>query len=66
MLFCTDGLVEGRDARGAFFPLVEHAPGLRDGTLEEALDRLITGLVVHTGHRGTDDMALVLAENHWS
>lgn len=65
MLFYTDGLTEARNAHGTFFPLQEHAPSLRTGTLEEALDRLIARLVTHTGRRVTDDMALVIAENHW-
>jgi serine phosphatase RsbU (regulator of sigma subunit) len=63
MLFYTDGLVEARDRNGVFFPLTDHAPALREGNLEEALDRLITGVTHYTGHHVTDDMALVIAEN---
>lgn len=63
MLLYTDGLVEARDDQGLFFCLADHAPALREGTLEEALDRLIGGLAIHTGHRVTDDMALVIAED---
>lgn len=66
MLLYTDGLVEARDAHGAFFSLADHAPTLHEGSLEEALDRLIKGLVAHTGHRVTDDMALVIAEDCWA
>ena len=65
MLFYTDGLVEARDGRGRFFPLEKHAPALHLGSLEEALDRLVSGLVEYTGHHVTDDMALVIAENRW-
>jgi serine phosphatase RsbU (regulator of sigma subunit) len=63
MLFFTDGLVEARDKSGAFFPLAEHAPQLREGSLEEALDRLVTRLTEYTGHRVSDDMALVIAQH---
>jgi phosphoserine phosphatase RsbU/P len=66
MLFYTDGLVEARDSHGIFFPLDQHTPDLHEGTLEEALDRLITRLVTYTGHSINDDMALVIAEARWS
>jgi phosphoserine phosphatase RsbU/P len=65
MLFYTDGLVEARDSNGSFFPLEEHAPDLHAGSLEEALDQLITRLVAYTEHEITDDMALVIAEDRW-
>ncbi len=63
MLIYTDGLVETRDRRGVFFPLGDYAAGLRQGTLEEALDKLIERLVAYAGHRVHDDMALVLTEH---
>ena len=62
MLFYTDGLVETRDARGEFFPLGDVAPELADGSLEEALDRLVGQMLEHGGQRMADDLALVLAE----
>jgi serine phosphatase RsbU (regulator of sigma subunit) len=63
ILFYTDGLVEARDRRGEFFPLDDHAAELADGTVEEALDRLVDHLLSFGGHRMSDDMALVLAES---
>ena len=63
MLIYTDGLVEARDRRGRFFPLAAHAHTLREGTLEDALDRLVSGLTAHSGHQVTDDLALVLVEH---
>lgn len=63
MLLYTDGLVEARDGRGAFFPLGRHAQELRGGSLEEALDQLLTSLYEHTGRQLSDDMALVLVEH---
>ena len=63
MLIYTDGLVEARDRRGAFFPLRDHATALLQGSLEDALDRLLERLRAHTGQRIDDDVALVLVEH---
>ena len=62
MLFYTDGLVEARDDSGAFFSLDDHAVELGEGTVEEALDRLVARLLAYTGETLQDDLALVLAE----
>ena len=64
MLIHTDGLVEARDHQGAFFPLGDYADVLRQGSLDEALDRLTAGLVAYAGNQVDDDMALVLAEHY--
>jgi sigma-B regulation protein RsbU (phosphoserine phosphatase) len=66
MLFYTDGLVEARDDRGEFFPLEDYAAELENGTVEEALDRLVAHLLAYAGHAMNDDMALVLAERDGS
>ena len=63
MLFYTDGLVEARDRRGDFFPLDDFAAELRTGSLEEALDHLVTHLLDFVGHTMSDDLALVLAQS---
>jgi phosphoserine phosphatase RsbU/P len=63
MLFFTDGLVEARDDSGAFFPLDDFAAELGDGSVEEALDRLVARLLSYAGQEMSDDMALVLAES---
>jgi sigma-B regulation protein RsbU (phosphoserine phosphatase) len=63
MLFYTDGLVEARDRRGEFFPLDDFSAELGDGTVEEALDRLVAHLLDYAGQRMSDDLALVLAES---
>lgn len=63
MLFYTDGLVEARGRDGEFFPLDDFAAELGDGTVEEALDRLVERLLRYCGHRLDDDLALVLAES---
>lgn len=62
MLFYTDGLVEARDDTGEFFGLDDYAVELGDGTVEEALDRLVAQLLAYTGQALKDDLALVLAE----
>ena len=62
MLIYTDGLVEARDRRGAFFPLCDYVEGLRQGTMDEALDRLNERLAAYAGQDVHDDIALILAE----
>jgi hypothetical protein len=62
LLFYTDGLVEARNHEGAFFPLDDHAAGLVDGSLDDALDGLV--LDYERFARGPrDDLALVLTEH---
>ncbi|HYF73987.1 MAG TPA: PP2C family protein-serine/threonine phosphatase [Nocardioides sp.] len=63
VLFYTDGLVEARDARGEFFPLDDYAAELGEGSVEEALDRLVERLLAWGGQQMADDLALVLAES---
>jgi serine phosphatase RsbU (regulator of sigma subunit) len=63
MLLYTDGLVEARNRRGAFFPLDEHAGPLAAAPLSEALDKVVDRLREFAGGRIADDVALVLAEN---
>jgi phosphoserine phosphatase RsbU/P len=61
MLFYTDGLVEARDERGEFFPLDDFADELAEGTVQDALDRLVDHVTAYAGTMN-DDLALVLAE----
>lgn len=62
LLMFTDGTTESRDGAGRFFEISDHAELLSQGSLEDALDRLVSALGVHVGHQLTDDVALVLAE----
>jgi sigma-B regulation protein RsbU (phosphoserine phosphatase) len=62
LLFYTDGLVEARNAQGAFFDVLAQAEALRAGTLDQALDVLITRVRRHVPGGLKDDLALVLAE----
>ena len=62
LLFYTDGLVETRDGRGAFFPLTDMVDRLRGVDLGQALDELLSRLEAHAGDQLSDDVALVLVE----
>ena len=64
LLMYTDGLTEARDDAGVFFPLLDRAPLLGEGTVEEALDRLLVELRAHVpGGALDDDLAIVLLEH---
>jgi sigma-B regulation protein RsbU (phosphoserine phosphatase) len=62
LLFYTDGLVEARDGEGRFFSVQEQADALRAGSLDQALDVVITRVRRHVPGGLKDDLALVLAE----
>ena len=66
ILFFTDGLVEARDRNRDFFPLDDVAAELGEGSVEEALDRLVAHLLRFAGNQMNDDLALVLAESESS
>ena len=66
VLFYTDGLVEARDAGGAFFDLESNVGLLQWGSLEDALDALVSRLHAHTPGGLHDDLALVLVERRHS
>lgn len=63
LLFYTDGLVEARDSTGTFFPLDDFAAELGDGSVEDALDRLVDQLLSFGAQGTSDDVALVLAQH---
>jgi sigma-B regulation protein RsbU (phosphoserine phosphatase) len=62
LLFYTDGLVEARDAEGNFFSVTDQVDVLRAGTLDHALDVVISRVRRHVPDGLHDDLALVLAE----
>jgi serine phosphatase RsbU (regulator of sigma subunit) len=64
LLLMTDGLVEARNSSGEFLPLPDVAAALADGTVDSALDDLLTTVRRHVP-RGllADDLAVVLLEN---
>ncbi len=62
LLLYTDGLVESRDAHGAFLPADAIAAALLAPDCDQALDTLITTVREHTGGHAHDDIALLLLE----
>jgi sigma-B regulation protein RsbU (phosphoserine phosphatase) len=62
MLLHTDGLLEGRDAAGRFFPAEEHLRDLADASPPECLDGLLRRLADHCGGQIGDDVALLLVD----
>lgn len=60
MLLYTDGVIEARDGRGAFYPLGERAHLIQGTDPEEALDKLQADLARHVGAPITDDAAMLL------
>ncbi|MDQ0306779.1 serine phosphatase RsbU (regulator of sigma subunit) [Kitasatospora herbaricolor] len=63
LLFYTDGLSEARDSEGRFYPVSERAgPLLKEGSPQEALDRVRTDVAEFTRAPSDDDSALLLLE----
>jgi len=63
LLLYTDGLSESRGADGAFLRLLDLAPVLLGGSVEEALDNLLSRVRRHVpGGALGDDLAVVLLE----
>jgi serine phosphatase RsbU (regulator of sigma subunit) len=63
VLLYTDGVIEARDRKGAFYPLETRAHLLRDGDPQAALDGLRLDLLRHVGRPLPDDAAMLLL--HW-
>jgi hypothetical protein len=62
LLLHTDGLLEARDAAGAFYPASERFAALRWSGPEQLLHRLVDDLLEHVHGRLDDDVALVAME----
>jgi len=62
ILLYTDGVIEARDERGSFYPLVERLPQLAVGGPVEVLRRLHDDVVRHVGHKLGDDAAMLLLQ----
>ncbi len=60
ILLFTDGVIEARDAGGAFYPLAERAGLLVGDDPQAALDALRGDLVAHAGGPLLDDAAMLL------
>jgi phosphoserine phosphatase RsbU/P len=62
LLLCTDGLTEGRNTMGEFFPYEQHVDALLLPDLEESISTLIARLMEHMPGSLQDDLAILLAE----
>ncbi|WP_051300431.1 PP2C family protein-serine/threonine phosphatase [Actinomadura rifamycini] len=60
MLLYTDGVIEARDADGAFYPLTERVGVLAADDPEDALDGLQSDLLSYVGAPLDDDAAMLL------
>ncbi|QKV96473.1 serine/threonine-protein phosphatase [Streptomyces sp. NA02950] len=61
LLLYTDGVVEARDADGAFYPLTERAAAWRRHRPEEVVRQLRENLIAHVdGHLGDDAAAVAV------
>jgi len=64
LLLYTDGLSEARDADAEFLPLLEIAPMLAAGNLEQAVEALLSRAQAHVPNGALgDDLAVLLLEN---
>ena len=63
LLMYTDGLSEARDRHGAFLPVLDVAPLVGAGTVDEALDGVLDAVRRHVpGGWLADDLAVLLLE----
>lgn len=62
LLLHTDGLLEGRDTSGRFFPVAEQVDVLCSGDVDACLDGLLDRLRDHCGGHISDDVALLLVQ----
>ena len=62
LLLHTDGLLEGRDSAGRFFPVVEQVGTLCNDDVDACLDGLLERLRDHCGGHISDDVALLLVQ----
>ncbi|HEY8338331.1 MAG TPA: PP2C family protein-serine/threonine phosphatase [Egibacteraceae bacterium] len=61
LLLCTDGLLEARDDRGAFFPYLDNLDALLLPDLQESVDTFVQRVLDHLPGELEDDLAVVLA-----
>jgi len=64
ILLFTDGVIEARDAGGAFYPLTDRTWLLDAGDPQEALDALRADLIEHVGGPLPDDAAMLLLRRY--
>lgn len=62
VLLFTDGVIEARDHRGAFYPLADRLPHCATGSPTEVLRRVHDDVVRHVGRALSDDAAMLLLQ----
>ncbi|KJK59883.1 hypothetical protein UK12_01630 [Saccharothrix sp. ST-888] len=62
VLLFTDGVIEARDHRGAFYPLAERLSQVATGSPVEVLGRIHDDVVRHVGRQLGDDAAMLLLQ----
>jgi len=62
LLMYTDGIIEARTANGQFVDFMQVVSTITDGSLEDALDRVLDALHTAAGPELGDDLALLVAE----
>jgi serine phosphatase RsbU (regulator of sigma subunit) len=62
LVLYTDGVVEARDAAGAFYPASDRVAGWKWGTPKQLLERILDDLHSHVGGRLDDDVAMVAVQ----
>ncbi|MEU9321633.1 PP2C family protein-serine/threonine phosphatase [Streptomyces sp. NPDC048295] len=63
LLLHTDGVIEARDARGAFYPLAERASSWTLHSPSALIRHLRTDLLAHVGGHLTDDAAVIAVQH---
>lgn len=61
LFLSSDGVTEARDARGAFYPLLDRLPRLADADPAVLADRVLADVLAHSGTVRDDVTMLVLA-----
>ncbi|MFF5126781.1 PP2C family protein-serine/threonine phosphatase [Streptomyces syringium] len=59
LLIYTDGVIEARDGKGAFYPLAERLAACKGAGPQQLIEHLHADLLAHTGGSLDDDVALV-------
>ncbi|HEV2639341.1 MAG TPA: PP2C family protein-serine/threonine phosphatase [Actinocrinis sp.] len=62
ILLYTDGTTEARDAQGDFYPLVDDLAWATYEDPDALVDHVLSGLLLHSGPRMSDDVALMAVQ----
>jgi serine phosphatase RsbU (regulator of sigma subunit) len=62
LVLYTDGVIEARDAAGAFYPASDRVATWEWGTPEQLIERILDDLHSHAGGRLNDDVAMIAVQ----